>query len=58
MAFDPPSNSIVVAHQGTDKEDPESVFNDVDLFFDDPHDDILPGAKEAGVRLHGGFQDT
>jgi len=58
VAFDPPSNSIVVAHQGTDRKDADSVFNDVDLFFDDPDEITFPGAKEAGAQLHGGFQDT
>jgi len=58
VAFDPPSNSIVVAHQGTSRKNSDSVFNDVDFFFDAPSDINFPGAKDVKAKLHGGFQDT
>jgi len=58
VAFDPPSNSVVVAHQGTDRKDADSVFNDIDFLFDEADDTIFPGAKKAGAKLHGGFQNT
>jgi len=58
VAFDPPSNSIVVAHEGTNTSSIDSLSNDVDLFFSDPSDEAFPGAKDAGAQLHSGFQDT
>jgi len=58
VAFDPPSNSIVVAHQGTNKRDFDSILNDIDIFFEEPSDADFPGAKDAGAQLHSGFQDT
>jgi hypothetical protein len=57
VAFDPPSNSIVVGHQGTNKEDIQSILNDVNFFLNDPSD-AFPGAEEAGAKLHSGFQDA
>jgi len=58
VAFDPPSNSIVVACQGTKSSDIDSVVNSIDFLLDDPSDSAFPGAKKAGAQLHGGFQAT
>jgi len=58
VAFDPPTNSIVVAHQGTNKASFDSIQNDIDLFLDPPLENRFPGATALGVEVHGGFQDT
>lgn len=49
---------MVVAHQGTNKKDIQSIINDIDFIFDDPFENRFPGARAAGARVHGGFQDT
>ena len=58
VAFDPPSNSIVVAHEGTNRDSIDSIMNAVDLFFSDPSDNAFPGANDAGAQLHSGFQEA
>jgi len=57
VGFDPTSNSVVVAHQGTDPSNIESLLVDAD-FVPDPLDpEIFPGLPR-GLKVHGGFQDA
>jgi len=58
VAFDPPSNSIVIAHQGTAPKNFLSVTNDVRLFLVTPDQKRFPGTQEKGVKVHDGFQAT
>ncbi|VDC03298.1 unnamed protein product [Peniophora sp. CBMAI 1063] len=52
----PSKNTIVVAHEGTDPTQFESVLTDVDFVFADLDSTLFPGAP-SGVQVHKGFAD-
>lgn len=58
VAYDPPSNSMVVAHQGTVFSNLTSILNDIELFLVTPNEAQFPGAGAAGVKVHEGFLKT
>lgn len=58
VAFDPPTNSVVVAHQGTTKKNILSVLNDLDLRLVQAPEGRFPGATEAKAKVHAGFLAT
>lgn len=57
IAHDPTSQSIVVAHQGTDPSNILSVLNDVEFGLTDLNTTLFPQGGD-GVQVHSGFQDT
>ena len=57
VGFDPTSNSVVVAHQGTDPSNIESVLVDADFVPDPVDPNIFPGLP-SDIKVHGGFQDA
>jgi hypothetical protein len=58
VAFDPPSKSIVVAHQGTAPKNFLSVSNDIRLLLVTPDQNRFPGTEEKGIKVHEGFEAT
>ena len=57
VGFDPTSETVVVAHQGTDPSKIKSILVDAD-FVPDPLDpNIFPGLP-TDIKVHGGFQDA
>jgi len=58
VAFDPPTNSIVVAHQGTTKKNVLSVINDLDIRLVQAPENRFPGATAAKAKVHAGFLAT
>ncbi|KAI8993878.1 alpha/beta-hydrolase [Trametes punicea] len=57
FSSDPDSQTIVVAHQGTDPHKVLSVANDVEFTQVDANATLFPQASKD-VQLHSGFQDT
>ena len=57
VGFDPTSNSVVVAHQGTDPSNIESILVDADFVPDPVDPNIFPGLP-SDIKVHGGFQDA
>ncbi|KAI0334990.1 alpha/beta-hydrolase [Cubamyces sp. BRFM 1775] len=57
IASDPDSQTIVVAHQGTDPKNILSIANDVEFAQVDANTTRFPKAS-SDVQLHSGFQDT
>ncbi|KAF8308333.1 alpha/beta-hydrolase [Clavulina sp. PMI_390] len=54
---DPASNAIVVAHEGTNAEDPFSVAIDAQFIRTDINTTLFPSAP-SGVEVHDGFAKT
>ena len=54
---DPSSNAIVVAHEGTNAQDPFSVAIDAQFIRADINTTLFPNAP-SGVEVHDGFQKT
>ncbi|TDL26635.1 alpha/beta-hydrolase [Rickenella mellea] len=57
IAHDNATQSIVVAHQGTDAKSILSIANDAQFLLDDLDAAHFPGAP-AGIKVHDGFQKT
>ena len=57
VASDPDTQTIVVAHQGTDPKKILSIANDVEFLQVDANTTLFPQASDD-VKLHSGFQDT
>ncbi|EMD37275.1 hypothetical protein CERSUDRAFT_113928 [Gelatoporia subvermispora B] len=57
IAHDTATNSIVVAHQGTDPDDLLSDLNDVEIAKSNLNSTRFPGAG-SDIEVHDGFQDT
>jgi hypothetical protein len=57
VGFDPTSNSVVVAHQGTDPSKIESLLVDADFVPDPVDQETFPGLP-SNAMVHGGFQDA
>ncbi|KAI0355721.1 alpha/beta-hydrolase [Trametes cingulata] len=57
IASDPDSQTIVVAHQGTDPHKILSIANDIEFAQVDANTTLFPQAG-SDVQLHSGFQDT
>jgi len=57
IAHDPATNTIVVAHQGTDPEDLLSDLNDVEIAKSTLNATLFPNAG-SDVEVHDGFADT
>jgi len=58
IAHDPSTDSLVVAHQGTDPANILSVANDVQFVLTDLNTTLFPGADGLGIQVHDGFQKT
>lgn len=57
VASDPDSQTIVVAHQGTDPKKVLSIANDIEFAQVAANTTLFPQAGDD-VKLHSGFQDT
>ncbi|OJT14911.1 hypothetical protein TRAPUB_8534 [Trametes pubescens] len=57
IASDPDTQTIVVAHQGTDPKEVLSIANDVEFLQVGANSTLFPQAGDD-VKLHSGFQDT
>ncbi|OBZ74011.1 putative feruloyl esterase A [Grifola frondosa] len=55
--YDPQSQTVVVAHQGTDPKELLSILNDAEFAQADANTTLFPQAG-SDVQLHDGFQDT
>ncbi|KAF9024622.1 alpha/beta-hydrolase [Hymenopellis radicata] len=58
VAHDAPTNSIVVAHQGTDPDNILSVLNDAAFFLQDINTNLISGVNVDDIKVHSGFQNT
>ncbi|KAI0821680.1 Alpha/Beta hydrolase protein [Trametes gibbosa] len=57
VASDPDTQTIVVAHQGTEPHNILSIANDAEFLQVGANTTLFPKAGD-GVKLHSGFQDT
>ncbi|KAH9859057.1 alpha/beta-hydrolase [Lenzites betulinus] len=57
VASDPDTQTIVVAHQGTDPHKILSIANDIEFAQTAANATLFPQASSS-VKLHSGFQDT
>lgn len=57
VAHDKTTNTIFVAHQGTNPDDIMSILNDAEFVPDDIDTQFIPSAGDD-VKVHSGFQDT
>jgi len=58
VAFNPASNAVIVAHEGTKKDNPLSDLNDIEFALIDAPAERFPGANAAGAKVHSGFLAT
>ncbi|KAL0058908.1 hypothetical protein AAF712_014390 [Marasmius tenuissimus] len=58
VAHDPTTESIVVAHQGTDSRKILSILNDAQLLLRDINTKRFTSAKGKSIEVHDGFQKT
>ncbi|KIK50351.1 hypothetical protein GYMLUDRAFT_51247 [Collybiopsis luxurians FD-317 M1] len=58
IAHDPSTNSIVVAHQGTDPNNLLSILNDAKFGLVDLNTTRFTAAAGKGIQVHDGFQQT
>ncbi|KAK0188338.1 alpha/beta-hydrolase [Armillaria mellea] len=58
IAHDNLTNSIVVAHQGTDPSSIISIANDVELLLTPIDTEVFPSAAQRNNLVHSGFLDT
>ncbi|KIM90144.1 hypothetical protein PILCRDRAFT_811875 [Piloderma croceum F 1598] len=57
IAHDPSTQSVVVAHQGTDSSNILSIANDAEFGLTDFNTTLFPSAPSS-VQVHDGFQKT
>lgn len=58
VAHDPTSNSIVVAHQGTESKNFLSILNDAQFLLTDLNTTRFTAADGKDIEIHEGFQKT
>ncbi|KAK0215107.1 Alpha/Beta hydrolase protein [Armillaria fumosa] len=58
IAHDKSTNSIVVAHQGTDPKNILSVLNDAEFFLTPIDTESFPSAAGKDIKVHSGFLET
>ncbi|KAF8883383.1 alpha/beta-hydrolase [Mucidula mucida] len=58
VAHDAPTNSIIVAHQGTDPDNILSVLNDAAFFLEDLSTNLISGLNVNDIKVHSGFQNA
>ncbi|KAK7056891.1 hypothetical protein VNI00_002608 [Paramarasmius palmivorus] len=58
VAHDPTSNTIVVAHQGTEPKNFLSVLNDAQFLLVDLNTTRFTAAEGKDIQVHDGFQKT
>ncbi|KAK1228933.1 hypothetical protein PQX77_008026 [Marasmius sp. AFHP31] len=58
VAHDPSDNSIAVAHQGMNPYDLLSILNVVEVPLEDINSNRFTFAKDKGIKVHDGFQQT
>jgi len=58
VAHDPSTNTIVVAHQGTDPNNLLSILNDAKFGLVDLNTTRFTAAAGKGIQVHEGFQET
>lgn len=56
VGFDPDLSTVVVAHQGTDPHDLQSLLTDADFIPDDLDENLFPGISQD-IKVHNGFRD-
>ncbi|KAL0953219.1 hypothetical protein HGRIS_004472 [Hohenbuehelia grisea] len=58
VAHDPVTQSIVVAHQGTEPSNILSILNDAQFLLTGLNSTRFPAAKDGSIKVHSGFQKT
>ncbi|KAK0188335.1 Alpha/Beta hydrolase protein [Armillaria mellea] len=58
IAHDKSTNSIVVAHQGTDPQNILSILNDAEFVLTPIDTEFFPSAAGKNIEVHSGFQGT
>ncbi|KAF8651431.1 hypothetical protein AX16_004732 [Volvariella volvacea WC 439] len=58
VAHDKTSNSIIVAHQGTERDNVLSVINNLQLRLIEPNATLFPSTVGSNIRVHEGFHAT
>ncbi|KAJ7025395.1 hypothetical protein C8F04DRAFT_1191524 [Mycena alexandri] len=56
VGYNPPTNSIIVSHEGTDPVKLMSDLTDLDVLNGTLNSTLLPGAPD-GLEIHAGFRD-
>lgn len=57
VGYYPKSNSVIVAHQGTDPIKLQSLLTDLKILKGELDPTLFPGDIPAGVEVHTGFRD-
>lgn len=57
VGFDPNSNAVVVAHQGTDPQSLLSISVDTDFHLESLDPTLFPGI-DSSIQVHNGFADA
>lgn len=58
VAHDKDTNTIVVAHEGTDPTNLLSLLNDLEVKLEDLDTTLFSSAAGRGIQVHSGFQQT
>jgi len=58
VSHDKATNSIVVAHQGTENDSLLSLLNNVQIELVEPNPEFFPATVGTDIRVHEGFQET
>ncbi|KAH8828776.1 alpha/beta-hydrolase [Flagelloscypha sp. PMI_526] len=58
VAHDRLENTIVVAHEGTNSDDPTSILNDLEFNLVPLNTAKFPLFVDSGAEIHDGFQDS
>ncbi|KAN0088313.1 Alpha/Beta hydrolase fold [Tylopilus felleus] len=56
VGYDPNLDTVVVAHQGTNPEEMESLVTDADFFLTNLNSTLFPGIS-SDIEVHSGFAD-
>jgi len=58
VAYDPPTNGVVIAHQGTNPQNILSISNNLQIALVTPEEGRFPGSSSSGALVHEGFLAT
>ncbi|KAG9313247.1 Alpha/Beta hydrolase protein [Chiua virens] len=56
VGYDPSFDTVIVAHQGTNPEEMESLVTDADFFLENLDSSLFPGIS-SDIECHSGFAD-
>ncbi|KAH0836865.1 Alpha/Beta hydrolase protein [Lanmaoa asiatica] len=56
VGYDPHLNAVIVAHQGTNPSEIESLVTDADFFLENLDSTLFPGLS-SDIQVHSGFRD-